>query len=86
MLEFAQTGKLVAAICHGPQLLVPTGLLEGKQATCVGLMKAEYEEANIEFVNQNVVITDNLITGKNPRSISEWCVTIKNEIIKRKSM
>lgn len=81
--EFAESGKLVAAICHGPQVLVSNGLLDGKQATCVGLMKHEFEAAGVEFVNKNVVITDNIITGKNPRSIAEWCVAIKNEIVQQ---
>jgi len=79
--DFAVSGKVLAAVCHGPQLLVSAGLLKGEEATCVNLMKHEYEKAGIIYNNNQVVRSKNIITGKGPKSVSEWCVAIKDDLL-----
>jgi protease I len=64
--EFWQTGKVTAAICHGPQVLVTARLLDGRTSTGTGGIKEEIEEVGATFVDEPVVVDGNLITSRNP--------------------
>ena len=77
---FFQSGKPVAAICHGPQILVTAGVLEGKQATCYSGMKEEYVEAGVSYVDQAVVIDGNLITSRNPEDLPAFCQALRQAL------
>ena len=78
--EFFETGKTVAAICHGPQILVRAGVIEGKTATCFEGMKDEYIEANVEYVDESVVIDENLITSRTPPDLYDFSRAIAKSI------
>lgn len=67
--SFFETGKTVAAICHGPQMLAAAGLLEGKTITGYHKIKGEMLEAGADFVDKPVVIDANLITSREPKDI-----------------
>jgi protease I len=67
--EFWQTGKVTAAICHGPQVLVTAGLLDGRTSTGTGGIRGELEEAGATFVDQPVMVDGNLITSRNPNDL-----------------
>jgi protease I len=67
--SFVKTGKPVAAICHGPQMLAAAGLLEGRKITGYHKIKEEMLEAGAEFVDEQIVIDDNLITSREPKDI-----------------
>lgn len=70
--RFARTGKLIAAICHGPQLLAEAGLLKGKKITSYELIQEEMKSAAANWVNEPVVIDGNLITSRKPADIPEF--------------
>lgn len=76
VVDFARslfaTGKPVAAICHGPQVLVKAGVIEGKTATCFPGMSDELEEAEADYVDKAVVRDGNLITSRVPDDIPEF--------------
>jgi protease I len=67
--HFFQADKPVAAICHGPQVLIPTGLLAGRNATCYGDMRQELEAAGVNYQDREVVVDGNLITSRQPADI-----------------
>ena len=67
--HFLQADKPVAAICHGPQVLIATGLLAGRTATCYRDMRQELEAAGVEYLDREVVVDDNLITSRQPADI-----------------
>jgi protease I len=67
--HFLQANKPVAAICHGPQLLIPTGLLAGRSATCYRGMRQELEAAGVKYQDCEVVADGNLITSRRPADI-----------------
>ncbi len=76
--EFNAAGKVIAAICHGPQLLAAANALEGRTITCVSGIQDEMEEAGAKYVDEELVIDENLITSRTPgdldvfsRAISE---------------
>ena len=67
--HFLETGKLVGAICHGPQLLVATGLMAGRSATCYRAVRQELEAAGAIYQDQEVVVDSNLVTSRQPADI-----------------
>jgi protease I len=62
---FAQ-GKPVAAICHGPQILVSAGVLKGRTATAYKSVQPELEEAGANTQDEELVVDGNLITSRQP--------------------
>jgi protease I len=70
--DMFKKGKIVAAICHGPWVLVSAGVLKGKKATCYKAMKDDLVNAGAIFVEENVVIDGNLITSNHPTSTGFW--------------
>ncbi|GEM_PF-149973 len=66
---FFNAGKVVAAICHGPQVLVTADVLDGYTATCFHGMSDELIAAGAEYVNEPVVVDGHLITSRLPDDI-----------------
>ncbi|MDD3813902.1 MAG: DJ-1/PfpI/YhbO family deglycase/protease [Desulfocapsaceae bacterium] len=67
--QFFKDGKTVAAICHGPQLLVSAGVLTGRRATCYKSVAEELQEAGCAYSDEQVVVDDNLITSRIPADL-----------------
>ncbi len=63
---FAQAGKPIGAICHGPQILVTAGLVEGKRMTSVKDVAKEITEAKGNYVDEAVVVDGQYITSRLP--------------------
>jgi protease I len=66
--HFAETGKPIAAICHGPQLLAAAGILKGKACSAYPAVKAEVEICGGKFVPasdgfDNAHVDGNLVTA-----------------------
>lgn len=66
---FAENGKLIAAICHGPWLLVEAGLVEGKTVTGWPSIRTDLKNAGGNVVDEEVVIDGSLITSRKPADI-----------------
>lgn len=79
--EFFEAGKITAAICHGPQVLVTAGVLEGRTITGVGGIQEEIEEAGAEYRDEELVIDDNLITSRVPDDLDSFSVAISEAVI-----
>jgi protease I len=67
--EFDSAGKPVAAICHGPWLLVEADLLRGRKATSWKSIRTDLRNAGAEVVDEEVVIDGNLITSRKPDDV-----------------
>ena len=67
--EFASAGKPVAAICHGPWLLVEADLLQGRKATSWKSIRTDLRNAGAEVVDEEVVVDDNIITSRKPDDV-----------------
>ncbi|MDD4993231.1 MAG: type 1 glutamine amidotransferase [Paludibacter sp.] len=70
--EFLQSGKPVAAICHGPQILIETGLLKGKTMTSYPAIKTDLRNAGANWVDDEVVHFENLITSRTPDDLNAF--------------
>ncbi len=67
--RFMESGKPVAAICHGPWTLIETGKLQGKKVTSYHTLKTDLKNAGAEWVDQEVVVDNGLVTSRNPDDI-----------------
>ena len=76
---FFAGNKPVAAICHGPQILISAGLLKGKRATCYKAVATEMKNAGAEYQDRELVVDGNLITSRQPSDIPAFM----KEIMKR---
>ncbi|MGD0585167.1 MAG: type 1 glutamine amidotransferase domain-containing protein [Oryzomonas sp.] len=63
---FFGAGKPVGAICHGPQILVSAGLLNGRRATCYRTVAEELRTAGAEYQDREVVVDGMLVTARQP--------------------
>ncbi|MFB6081659.1 MAG: type 1 glutamine amidotransferase domain-containing protein [Halanaeroarchaeum sp.] len=64
--EFDDREKVIAAICHGAQLLISADVLEGRRATAYWPLEVDVENAGAEYVDQSAVVDDNLVTARHP--------------------
>lgn len=67
--DFAVHGKPIAAICHGPWLLIEAGLVEGRRLTSWPAIRTDVRNAGGEWVDEEVVIDGPLITSRKPDDI-----------------
>ena len=67
--EFVASGKPVAAICHGPQLLISAQVLAGRTLTSVKTIRDDVTNARGNYVDQEVTIDGNLITSRTPADL-----------------
>ena len=67
--EFLETGKPVAAICHGPQLLIETGMIKGKDMTSYASLKTDLVNAGVNWLDEEVVTDNGLVTSRSPKDL-----------------
>lgn len=74
--ECHQRGKLLAAICHGPWVLISAGVMNGRKATGFIAVRDDILNAGAEFVDAPSVRDGNIITGRVPNDLPEFCQEI----------
>jgi len=65
----AESGKPVAAICHGPWTLIEAGVVKGKTMTSWPSVSTDLKNAGAHWVDKDVVVDGNLITSRKPEDI-----------------
>lgn len=75
--HFFDHNKLVAAICHGPQILISAGLMKGRVATGYKSIENELKDAGVVYKDEQVVIDQNLITSRKPSDLNAFMEAIK---------
>ena len=72
-LEFARhffrEGKPVAAICHGPWVLIDAGVVRGRTLTSWPAIKTDVKNAGGKWINEEVVVDNGLVTSRKPDDI-----------------
>lgn len=77
--SFFEAGKPVAAICHGPQLLITAGVVKGKTMTSYASIKADMINAGANWVDQEVVVDNGLVTSRSPKDLPAFNKKIVEE-------
>jgi protease I len=70
--QFMEEQKPVAAICHGPQLLIETGMLRGKNMTSFPSIKSDLENAGAHWMNVEVITDSGLTTSRSPKDLEAF--------------
>jgi protease I len=74
--SFAESGKPVAAICHGPWTLVEAGVVRGRRLTSFPSIRTDLLNAGAEVVDTEVVTDGNLTTSRSPDDLPAFCERI----------
>jgi len=69
---FFHAGKPVASICHGPQLLIETGLIQNMHLTSYASIKTDLHNAGAIWEDKEVVVDNNLITSRSPEDLEAF--------------
>jgi protease I len=78
--EFLEAGKTVAAICHGPQLLIETNMISGKEMTSYPSLKTDLQNAGVNWVDKEVVVDDEIITSRGPKDLPAFNARLIKEV------
>lgn len=70
---FVASGKPVAAICHGPQLLIEANVVRGRTLTSWPSVRTDLQNAGAAWVDREVVEDGNLITSRAPDDLNPFC-------------
>lgn len=70
--NFVNSGKPVFLICHAPQILITAKVLEGRKITGFKSIKQDIINAGAEYIDQEVVEDNNLISSRYPGDIPEF--------------
>ncbi len=78
--EFAEDGKVIAAICHAPWVLIEAGILEGRTVTSWPAIRSDVLNAGGIWVDKEVVIDHGLVTSRSPEDLESFNDGMINEI------
>ena len=78
--SFLDSGKIVAAVCHGPWLLIEADALRGRRATSWPSLRKDMENAGANWVDEQVVTDNGVITSRKPDDLDAFVSKIIEEI------
>ena len=78
--EMVAGGKLIAAVCHGPQLLIEADAVKGKHLTSWPSVKKDLENAGAKWADEEVVIDGLLITSRKPEDLDAFSAAINKAL------
>lgn len=67
--DFMRSGKPVAAICHGPQILITAGVMQERHATCYHSVAEELQQSGALYEDRDVVVDGKLVTSRQPSDL-----------------
>jgi len=79
-----EAGKIIAAICHGPQVLISAGLVKGRRVTAYRAIRDDLINAGAIFTDEPAVRDGNIITGRVPDDLPEFCALIIEALSERR--
>jgi len=79
--NFLELNKPVAAICHAPWILIETGMIDGRKMTSYPSLKADLVNAGVNWVDEEVVVDNGLVTSRNPNDLPAFCKKMIEEIL-----
>ena len=77
--SFFEAGKPVAAICHGPWVLVEADVVRGRTLTSFPSIKTDIRNAGGNWVDEEVVVDSGLVTSRKPDDLPAFCEKVVEE-------
>ena len=71
--EACGRNMVVAAVCHGPQMLIEADVLRGKKATCWKSVVTDLKNAGAKYIDEAAVVDGNLVTSRSPEDLPQFC-------------
>ena len=78
--DFVESGKPVAAICHGPWTLIEAGVATGRTLTSFPSIRTDLRNAGANVVDEEVVVDKNLITSRSPEDLPAFSAAIVSQL------
>ena len=78
--QFFELKKPVAAICHGPQVLISAGVVEDRKMTSFSSIKDDLINAGANWVDEEVVVDEGFVTSRNPDDLPAFNSKLIEEI------
>ena len=78
--HFIEQGKPLAAICHGPQLLIETGMISTRTMTSYPSIKSDLINAGVLWVDKEVVVDNGLVTSRSPKDLEAFNKKVIEEL------
>ena len=76
---FADAGKPIAAICHAPWLLIEADAVRGRRVTSYPSLKTDLRKAGAEWVDEEVVTDQGIVTSRSPKDIPAFIAKMLEE-------
>lgn len=77
---FLDSGKVVAAVCHGPWLLVEADAVRGRAVTSYASIRTDVKNAGGKWVDQEVVADQGIVTSRSPADLKAFVAKIVEEV------
>ena len=77
--QFAQSGKPIGVICHGPWTLVEAGVVEGRKMTSWPTLQTDLRNAGADWVDEEVVVDQGLVSSRKPDDLPAFNAKIVEE-------
>jgi deglycase len=77
--SFVESGKPVGVICHGPWTLVEADVVRGRKLTSFPSVKTDLQNAGADWVDQEVVVDNGLVSSRDPDDLPAFCKKIVEE-------
>ncbi|AJY45423.1 type 1 glutamine amidotransferase domain-containing protein [Martelella endophytica] len=77
---FAASGRIIAAICHGPWMLVEAGIVKGRDVTSYHSIQTDLKNAGANWHDHEVVTDNGIITSRSPKDLEAFVDKIVEEV------
>jgi protease I len=77
--EFAESGKPIGVICHGPWTLIEAGVVQGRRMTSWPTLQTDLRNAGAEWVDEEVVVDQGLVSSRKPDDLPAFNAKIVEE-------